>query len=280
MKKEIRTWHDHYLRIVAGKRNSNEEFLTNIVKLVEKGARSSPIAIQFTDEFAPSHSRLDAASADLWVNDLTRPLFYNDQTSEVAEAALDRAVDLGLPPVLWTLPHSFTKIDAQGHGKIVDAFRGVIKNIEEGSEDWICLAIYVRWISACHFSTICAPAGLIATNILALGANCRELELSYRNKVESLERKKAKRALSKANEGRDELNKHRKARAKEWQNHAREVLGSASTGYSNSAMANHILGKWKRFGEDETRPRKPAKKTIENWLSSEKPSRTRSSTGK
>ena len=102
------TWYDHYIRIVAGKRNPNEDTFTSFIKIVERGAEPSPIEIVFDDEFAPSHGRLDAAQADVWVNEATRPFFYNDQTGEVAEAALDRATDMGLPRVLWSMPHGFT----------------------------------------------------------------------------------------------------------------------------------------------------------------------------
>lgn len=269
MSEEIRTWYDHYLRIVAGKKNPNESVLINFIKLIEKGTSPSPIEIRYNDEFAPSHSRLDAAYADTWVNDTTRPFFYNDQTSEVAEAALDRAADMGLPRVLWKLPHNFTQIDASAHSEILNVFREVIKNINEGSEDWICLAIYHRWVSACHWTTIGVPVGLIAEHILALGANCRELELVHRNKAEALERKKAKRALANANDGRDVLNAKRRLYANEWRRHANEILSRISGGSSNSARANYIRANWERLGDEGTRPRKPAKKTIENWLSSQ-----------
>lgn len=234
--------------------------------------------VTFVDEFAPS-------SAEVGTNDpgsLVGPgkiLNYGEDWHNHAMAAISRAMDFGFPSLDWPFLGTYTKVSEAQQTAIMPALGQIIACLEEHSDDWLCLNIYLHVLSLSNLYTENAHASLVFSETFIIGGLVRELDLSLRNRDEAIERKKAKRAFAEANEGRSELNRTRRENAMAWQKHAEEVLKTLSQVGTNSAIARHILLHWDAVGDAGNRPPKRSKKTIQNWLS-QKPSRTRSSPGK
>lgn len=75
-------------------------------------------------------------------------------------------------------------------------------------------------------------------------------------------------SLADANFGRTDYKERRRSEAAVWREHATKIEESyCSSETSASGKAERILKQWDKIGDADTRPDPPAKKTIQNWLS-------------
>lgn len=221
--------------------------------------------VEFKDEFAPG--TFDVRISDpKFLSRAGRSVLYGSNWHEIAYAAIEWVADRGFPSLMWPDLNTYSPVDETALAELCAKLGSVVEKEVEGSEDWLCYLIYLQLLSISNLYTTNASQHLIFDSVFTLGGLVRELELSHLNKQDALTRKKAKKALAEANNGRDAINAERKLYAKEWRRHATGILSKLDGKRSASAVADHILARWDE-GDFSPPPRKPAKGTVQNWLS-------------
>jgi hypothetical protein len=276
MSKRPSGWFEHYERGHKIRREMAE--LNEKRNLIPSNNRMKKVTVEFDDDFAPISQKL-VVSANTLLTEPQKYTLYGHNWFKIGMAAIEFAKDLGFPYLEWPLLGQFTRITKEEYIALCGMWAEHIENYPEHSEEWICLLIYFRLVQVSHHLSQNSPIDALITDLIILGGLVRELELSKTNRKDSLDRKKSKRNLVSNPVGRNETNARKQATAKEWREHAKMILGSLRATGTNTAIAHSIFNQWNKFGDEEQRPKRPATKTILNWLSSEKPSHTAISAG-
>lgn len=193
----------------------------------ERHSDFEKVTMEFVDEFAPSvaeFSTTDPAATD---NALARHFFYNEQIHDTLTSAIDRAVTLGFPNVDYNFGLGFVSISSEQFRRVAGFGHRICPTLKEGSEDWLCVQCYLRWIGACWTFTDGPtappkPTGMtgwmtdaeiafrkrsieyqsVAEAMFFLGAAVRELELHRLNRNDALRGKKTVRSARQGGLGR------------------------------------------------------------------------------
>lgn len=227
------------------------------------------IDVRFTDEFAPSEISVGVSDPS-HVEGPGRCIFYGDDWHNIAMAAVERCYDFHLPRLCWPFLGRYTRVDEDYYIKVVQYWGALVVGLEEGSEDWICFQVYYKLLNVSQLYTQDCYNHLLFDEVFKLGGLVRELDLVNRNKKDALKAKKQNKALGQGNEGRDVHNSQKKKHAQEWRRHAVQVKATLKNQGTKSAIAQNIIRNWNLVGVDGARPRCPAKKTIQTWLSETK----------
>ena len=224
------------------------------------------IKMVFSDEFAPSSFEYSSPSGDKIESPLARHLFYNSQILNTLYDATAVANSLGFPDVGVSPGRQFIPITKEIFRQITQIGHHICPKLAEGSFEWLCVQCYLRWVVACwHFTEpVKLPAAAAkssaphhkeyteaqrdfhqrsldalgyASEMLSLGAACRELELSLINKKPANARRKQIKAFAHENEGRDIANAERAMKAAEWKALARRLA-------TETALTGRARARW------------------------------------
>jgi hypothetical protein len=198
--------------------------------LPNRAAQSSPdgmekIEMSFADPFAPSHADFYSNGGDSQ-NPASRHLFYNQQLYNTLFVAIDRAIELGFPPIDQGFPLSFAFVTDESIRHIFQCANAICPTVPEASYDWLCIQCYVRWANTCYFVTVPSKVPLsndskdyeseersgararglaalmVSSESFFLGAAIRELELSIINRCDALRGKKTLKSAQNGGEAR------------------------------------------------------------------------------
>lgn len=232
-----------------------------------RDAESLPvIKMVFSDEFAPSSFEYSSPSGDKLESPLSRQLFYNSQILNTLYDATVVAKNLGFPDMGVSPGFQFIPISNEIFTQITQVGHHICPKLTEGSFEWLCVQCYLRWVTACwHFTEpVKLPVAAAkfsaspheeytepqrefhrrsldalgyASEMLRLGAACRELELTLINKRPANARRKQIKAFAHQNEGRNIANAGRANRAAEWKSVARILA-------SQTALTGRARARW------------------------------------
>lgn len=185
------------------------------------------VTMEFADEFAPSVAQFSTTDVSATDSAFARHFFYNDQIHQTLASAIDRAAELGFPNVDYTFGLGFVSISDAQFRWVAGFGHRICPTLKEGSEDWLCVQCYLRWVSACWTFTDGPtvppkPTGMtawmteaeiafrkrsieyqsVAEAMFFLGAAVRELELHRLNRNDALRGKKTVRGARQGGEGR------------------------------------------------------------------------------
>jgi len=237
-------------------------------------------SVRYSDDFAPSVAKLGGASESELNTPGARLILYNYQVLDSLHLAVHFAISIGCPSIHVSVPFDPPSVDDEMRAYAIRRASDLAQTYDEGSDEWVALCAYCAWVNACHVETTGGSRGMSMFQLLLAGAGARQIELSLRNRKDTAARRKQKKALAQQSSGRKARNLAKTQSAEAWHGHAKAVLSKLKATGTNSAIADHILSNWGRVGVDDARPDKPKKKTMQNWLSKEIPSRARSSAGK
>lgn len=231
--------------------------------------------LDIDDVFGPSSFDVVTEEPDELNLPRTRMILHNSHiVSRLVPNALEAANILGCPLLLPNLSLASKQESKDLLGDAIIRAGEISDLYEQSSIEWLCLKIYA------HFAHVALSLkqGYQLENVahftIVLGATARELELAILHRKTVEDRKKALHGLLHHNEDRKVRNEERRQEANRKMAHAQQLLDSfSSTNLTNSSLARLIYENWHARGETEPRLHRPAKRTIENWLSSKKVSR-------
>jgi len=177
------------------------------------------VTMTFVDEFAPSVAKFSTTAPAATDSALARHFFYNQQIHVTLANAIERAVELGFPRVDYNFSLGFVPVSSENFRMVSQFGHSICPTLGEGSEDWLCVQCYLRWIGACWTftegpTTPPEPTDMtssmtetqiafrnrsmefqcVADAMLLLGAAIRELELHRLNRKDALRGKKTVRS--------------------------------------------------------------------------------------
>ena len=238
------SWVDHYEAAKKQEKRIKENAEASLGRRRVSSRINLPeVEVIFEDDFAPSRSVIGYEGPS--IEGPSRSVLYGDDWSDIGWAAILRCTDFGLPMLLWPSLGEYSGLTERQHEILSQIWAECSRNIEEASEDWICLQVYFRLLALSRNYSENAPQYIIFEEIFRLGALVRELQLVNLNKADALGRRKQKKALVEGNAGRTAYNQERTRQAKLWKQLAGEIAKETSlNGNARSRWVSRQL--WNR----------------------------------
>lgn len=222
------------------------------------------VKLEFPDEFAPEEITYNTDHPENADDPVSNIVLHNSNIDQVLAQACQRAKELGLPSVDPNLFLGFPWVSKTNLQMIFAKVRHMQPMPERNSSDWLSINCYLRWVAAGYLfhspetdefkaAILSEPsdqpteerrrildAMSVSQQMVLLGADLKELELTLRNRDDALRGKGTARAASAG--GQMKAANHAQIGAKILNRMAELIAKNHSVASAGAIAANEGLG--------------------------------------